>query len=118
MIAPVITTNGMSTIQNLFITASVTGIQLFPASLSRAERAAYDGRHRRPEGRDEMHCGSTPQEAASGPEGECLVNVRVLIAVLAAGAVVATAPRHLAAARQNRLLPRPSRLPPRLVLLS
>jgi len=46
-----------------------------------------------------MTGGSTPLEADLGPEGECVVKVRVLIAFLAAGAVIATAPRHLAAAQ-------------------
>ena len=46
MIAPVITTNGMNTNQNLFITASVTGTEFLGGSLPRPERAAYDGRHR------------------------------------------------------------------------
>ena len=46
-----------------------------------------------------MHGGSAPQIAAWGPEGECLVNVRVSIALLAAVAMVATAPRQLGAAQ-------------------
>ena len=63
---------------------------------------------------------STPQKAATGPEGECLVNVRVLIAVLAAGAVVATAPRHLSAAQAKTpaAQAKPAAAAPRLVILT
>ena len=67
-----------------------------------------------------MGAGSLPQGAASGPEGECLVNVRALIAVLAATAVVATAPRHLAADQAKPAAPqaKPAATAPRLVVLT